>query len=213
MDDLLRMRAPPRDVAALGPRPARLAAVVRLTNSVVFALSVALALSSMVPAVALDLPLSHWPNDRPHLAVVDATGDRVWRQAIEHAAAVWGRSRTGVDLRLLPATGDGGCEADEGQIVVCEVAAEELEGVLPLQGMTDEEAEDGHTSSVVIKVCATCGLDAATRRVVVTHELGHALGLRHTPRLGSVMFPAGGTDQPDPADYATLRAIYDHAGR
>jgi predicted Zn-dependent protease len=77
--------------------------------------------------------------------------------------------------------------------------------------LADQDTDDdGHARSAILEVCGDCGLRDGLRRVVATHELGHALGLPHNDRLGSVVYPVGGTDQPDPEDYAELRRLYAH---
>ena len=207
--DILRLRPRAGDVAALGGGQAQLAAVVRLTNAIVFAIGFALVLVQMVPAGAAGKPFGHWPTGSRDLVVVDHTGDPGWRQATRHAVEVWNRS--GADLRLTWAAGSGPCEQEVATISVCTVGAESLDGVVRFQGRADQELDgDGHAQGASIEVCGDCDLDAVLRRVVATHEIGHALGLPHNDRLGSVVYPIGGTDQPDAGDYAELRRLHAH---
>lgn len=211
--DLLRLRPRPGEVAFLGQDQAQLAAVVRLANALVFAVAFAVVLVRIVPdpiAAAAGKPFGHWPSGDRELVVVDRTDDPGWRQATRHAVAVWNRS--GADLRLTWAQEDGPCDYDGTRISVCTTDAESLDGIVAFQGLTDQDADDdGHAQGAFIEVCGDCGLSAVLRRVVATHELGHALGLSHNQRFGSVVYPVGGTDQPDAEDYVELRRVYDHA--
>jgi hypothetical protein len=207
--DLVRLRSRPDDVAVLGSGQARLAAVVRLGNAVVFAVALAVALVRIVPAVADERPFGHWPSGQRDLVVVDRTGDPAWRQATRHAVDVW--NRAGADLRLSWEEGIGGCEHEGTGISVCTVSEESLDGIVQFQGLADQETDDdGHATGAFLEVCADCGLNDVLRRVVATHELGHALGLSHNDRIGSVVYPVGGTDQPDADDYAELRRLHAH---
>lgn len=209
--DLLHLRPRPGEVASLGLARARLAAVVRLSNALVFAVAFAVFLVRLVPdpiAAAAGKPFAHWPSGERDLVVVDRTDDPGWQEATRHAVAVWNRS--GADLRLTWAAGDGDCDQDGTNISVCTTDAESLDGIVEFQGLTDQGADDGHSTGAYIEVCGDCGLSAVLRRVVATHELGHALGLSHNQRFGSVVYPIGGTDQPDAEDYAELRRIHDH---
>ncbi|MGI9120476.1 MAG: matrixin family metalloprotease, partial [Acidimicrobiales bacterium] len=177
---------------------------------VVFAVAFALVLVRIVPdpAAAAGKPFAHWPSGDRDLVVVDRTDDPGWRQATRHAVEVWNRS--GADLRLTWAQASGPCAHDGTSVSICTTDAESLEGIVAFQGLTDQDADDGHAQGAFIEVCGDCGLNAVLRRVVATHELGHALGLSHNQRFGSVVYPVGGTDQPDAEDYAELRRIYDH---
>ncbi|CAN5855734.1 hypothetical protein BH23ACT1_BH23ACT1_02510 [soil metagenome] len=207
--DLLRLRSRPGDVAVLGPDQARLAAVVRLANVVVFALAFAVALVRIVPAVAGERPFGHWPSGQRDLVVVDRTGDPAWHQATRHAVEVW--NRAGADLRLTWEEGSGDCEHDGPRISVCTVSEESLDGIVQFQGLADQQTNDeAHATGAFLEVCVDCGLNDVLRRVVATHELGHALGLPHNDRIGSVVYPIGGTDQPDEDDYAELRRLHAH---
>jgi hypothetical protein len=208
--DLLRLRPRPGDVAVLGPSRAQLAAAVRLGNAVVFALALAAALVRIVPAVADERPFGHWPSSRRDLVVVDRTGDPAWQQATRHAVDVW--NQAGADLRLTWARGADACEHDGAVVSVCTVSQESLDGIVQFQGLADQQTNDeAHATGAFLEVCADCGLNDVLRRVVATHELGHALGLPHNDRIGSVVYPIGGTDQPDAEDYAELRRLHAHS--
>jgi len=67
-----------------------------------------------------------------------------------------------------------------------------------------------HIGGTAIAVCSNCRLEPTRRRVVAAHELGHSLGLEHTLRSGSMMYPTGGRTEPDSKDAAALRQLYAH---
>ncbi len=204
--DLVRLRPRPDDVATLGAEQARLAAIVRLANSVTFAVALALLLVRMVPVSAAEYEFRPWAQR--DLVIVDETDDPRWHQATRHAVEVWNRS--GADLRLAWAAGEPGgtCRGEGTHIAVCPADEEALDGIFDFQGRASQEPGGDHPKSAFVEVCTDCGLDEILRRVVATHEIGHALGLPHNSLLGSVMYPTGGTDQPDEIDYADLRALY-----
>jgi predicted Zn-dependent protease len=62
----------------------------------------------------------------------------------------------------------------------------------------------------VVTVRATAATDAVNVRQLVSHELGHAIGIvRHSPKQTDLMY--GGTlnrDAPSPSDRATLQVLY-----
>jgi hypothetical protein len=112
--------------------------------------------------------------------------------------------------------GAGPCRYDGSRIGVCEASYQELGvlGRIHLQGRTDQQKTgDNHAGGAVIRVCSNCELSPSRQRTIVTHELGHALGLAHSDRRGSVMYHAGGPESPDGADYAALRRKNDHRDR
>ncbi len=212
MQDFLRARPRRSDAAVLGWETARLAAVTRLVNCVVLAAGVAIVLSRIVPVAAAEARLDHWPSGQRNLVVVDRTGDPAWEQATRHAVAEWNRAEAGVQLQWATATGP--CEADGTFIGVCEAPGEALKGFVDYQGLTTQgHGQDGHAKEAVVEVCGDCPLDESERRVVATHEIGHALGLTHNQRLGSIMFPSGGTDRLDAGDVDALRRLYVHEDR
>jgi predicted Zn-dependent protease len=61
--------------------------------------------------------------------------------------------------------------------------------------------------SAVLLVCSDCDLEQDRMVVIATHELGHAVGLAHSPDPDSVMYYLGGSPQPDARDYQILRLL------
>ncbi len=194
---------------------AELRRFVRFVNTLLFALALAVLVDQRVAAaVGRFDQLVHWRTQDRVLQVVDKTGDRAWNEATRHAVEVWNRAATGTDLRITWTAGGGRCEVGGTRIEVCQDPYQTLgdeknndrEGLADLRLGSDRG--QSHISGVRVIVCSNCGLAAPRRRVIAAHELGHALGLDHSLRRGSVLFPRGGPDAPDDQDVATLVARY-----
>lgn len=211
MRDLSELILPTeQDRARFGAR-AGLYCACRLANVVLFATAFAfLASELIVPDVDAGPAFGHWSRGQRSLTVVDRTRDPAWEEATRWAVARWNES--GTDLRLTWTVGSGTCDYTGTTIGVCPESSERLGSLGPvhLQGTADQQRRGEHVRGALIRVCSDCGLSSSRRHEVATHELGHVLGLLHTGRPGSVMYPSGGSESPDLLDHQELRDTYDH---
>ncbi len=189
----------------------RVARAVRLTAVAAASALFATVLAFKVAPVQANPEEGHWPSDRRDLVVVDKTGDPAWQRATRWAVSRW--NRAGVGVRLTWSAGSGPCDGEAHHIVVCPSSRRELAGlgVPNVEGLVEPDLDrHGHFEWMSVLVCADCRLDQSRRRVVATHELGHALGLSHADGAGSLMHPSGGSDHPHRPDAQALRAKHAH---
>lgn len=154
----------------------------------------------------------------------DATRNQYLRDGVAYGMQVWNTAALYGEVQLVQTD-----RVDDADIVVQytpAVSPVDLSGCPPGGGpayttfclTTDEEhlsvfpLNSGGTGQVkfVVTVRATAATDAVNVRRLVSHELGHAIGLvQHSPKQTDLMY--GGTlnrDAPSPADRATLQVLY-----
>lgn len=193
------------------PVSRRVARGVWLTIVGLLAALFATVLAFKVAPVASAPEAGHWPSDNREVAVVDRTGDPAWQRATRWAVERWNRADVGVRLTWTAATGP--CDDSAEDIEFCPATKADLArlDVPQLQGLVEPDVDrHGHFERVQVLVCADCRLGQARRKVVTTHELGHALGLSHADGAGSLMHPSGGSDHPHRPDIEALRSRHAH---
>ncbi len=193
------------------PLSRRLARAVAVTVLAAVAAVVAVVVAYRAAPVQADSVDGHWPSQRRDLVVVDKTGDPAWHRATKWAVAQWNRANVGI--RLTWQAGSGSCDGEGEPISICPATRQELAdlGVPNLQGLVEPKLDrHGHYERMSVAVCADCRLNQARRKVIATHELGHALGLTHAKDAGSLMHPSGGSDHPHRPDVEALRSKHAH---
>lgn len=195
----------------------RLFHILRFVNAVLFLAAVGVALDHSVASALSRLTGDpHWSTAGRELVVVDKTGDPAWHRADQYAVAAWNAAADSTGLHLTWTAGPVNCDPEPGRVVLCGASSASLDDDAQLSRQGVARIELGpdrtqpHINMSTVRVCADCRLGGARRRVVATHELGHALGLPHSGRPESVMYDTGGPDRPDDLDVADVRALYGH---
>ena len=195
----------------------RLVHAVSVVNSALFLAGLGLAFDhAMATALTRLTKDPHWSTAAGPVMVVDYTNDIAWQEANQHAVEAWNAAATGTGLQLSWSAGSGACVPDEGRITLCGASSITLDDGSPLlrQGVARVELgtdrTQAHVGEAILFECLDCDLGEHRRRVVATHELGHALGLSHSKREDSVMYHTGGPEVPDTIDGEGIRALYGH---
>jgi hypothetical protein len=150
----------------------------------------------------------HWSIGARLLRIEDRTGDPRWAVAAAHAVQGW--DGIGADITLHFA-GDpsfsGGCTFHDTTVSICR--AQLPAGTLALTSIVLDGT--GHIAGAFIRVNGYRAMSDGQEQSILCHELGHVVGLDHSPDVGTsclttsrTSFPSG----PDQRDASILRASY-----
>ncbi len=135
----------------------------------------------------------------------------------------WNASGAALTITPVIGPGDNACSYTSGQIQVC--VYRDGTGPLGRGNFTNWsfEPDKVHIIGAIVQQCAdsdpahNCfGTSPATVRRILTHEVGHALGLAHPETVPSgdrcsVISTTCYSESPNNHDYEMLRAMYAHS--
>lgn len=85
-----------------------------------------------------------------------------------------------------------------------QVSGKKFVALVTKAAWNEPTADEGYTSTAGLYVMVDADAD---HRAIITHEFGHAMGLKHNSRLTSIMYPTvADTKVPDAQDIKDARA-------